>query len=548
MIPKSNLDDLRKEAAKFSELWQLDLLNSGQLGSYAKEKGLSWIPEKTIVSLWKTGLLKADIVLGPAKNEKGFCLIKENKSKQGKFIDVRQPNLLKKGYGSYFKTVEKSLENFQPYFHPFRIFVLYYLDKVFKLRVSSWQYPLFSPGYTQLIKRHVRFLDEWTSDKKFSQKIDEINKVAELAIVLEPLSLSKISGRMKWKIPDNEKTFIKKRSELKKIVLAFFSIEDCDWAKAIQKNLCQEAEEVDPNKILHVVIRLMKANHWLKLKGKIGASITFKIMAEIIRRTFEDFFNLRLPEEDELGFGTWMPNARRIIYGSERILDAPKIVRKEFLTSLGLESSTKVKCYVEGETEEGFIEALTEGLDHINIINLKGQFIEKRHLAFADSLRKDKDEQIFSIILLDSDRNDNIRVVTKAAEKEHFVGQFFISNPDFEIGNFKIETLANAILELAEHKDQLNYNFVYSTLLGVQSSEDIFKNLRKAGVKDNSIRKSKDWGKAIGNNFTKEDLKVKPSLKELLEFLINACNANFLETARNCRTNPKTGKLEERKI
>ena len=50
----------------------------------------------------------------------------------------------------------------------------------------------------------------------------------------------------------------------------------------LRKELCINAELIDPNKVLHVLLRLMNARSRQKLEGKIGGAMLLLIMAEML--------------------------------------------------------------------------------------------------------------------------------------------------------------------------------------------------------------------------------------------------------------------------
>ncbi len=115
------------------------------------------------------------------------------------------------------------------------------------------------------------------------------------------------------------------------------------------------SEDIDSNKSLHVLLRLTSWHQRNKLKNAIGGSVLRLTMAEIIRRPLEAALKIELPEEDEMGYGQWFNGARKALYGTNRVLDAPKEEIKDFLVEAGLDFGVKVRCYLEGETEFGAI-------------------------------------------------------------------------------------------------------------------------------------------------------------------------------------------------
>ena len=184
---------------------------------------------------------------------------------------------------------------------------------------------------------------------------------------------------------------------------------------------------LDDNKVLHVLIRLTTWHDRQNVKSALGGCMLLLSMAEVIRRGMEDALGREFREEDELGFGQWMQGARRLLYGAERVLDAPQTALRVFLSEAGIDYGTKVRCYLEGDTEYGALNAAVGRFGGIEFINLRGQFAEKRGrgLAFRDSLRNDVQAHVFSFIIMDTDNGDYVRVVRKAADHDMICGRFF---------------------------------------------------------------------------------------------------------------------------
>ena len=73
------------------------------------------------------------------------------------------------------------------------------------------------------------------------------------------------------------------------------------------------------------------------------------------------------------------------------------------------------------------------------ILNLRGQIVQKNNMAFRESLRSDIRMGIFSFVSLDKDVDQNFQVVRTAAQQDEICGGFFVSDPDFEFANFDSE-------------------------------------------------------------------------------------------------------------
>ena len=64
------------------------------------------------------------------------------------------------------------------------------------------------------------------------------------------------------------------------------------------------------------------------------------------------------------------------------------IAKTEFIRFLGLDYTLRAKIYVEGYTEYGFLKEFFHDIHAIQIINLKGQFVEGKGIAFRESLQE----------------------------------------------------------------------------------------------------------------------------------------------------------------
>lgn len=350
-------------------------------------------------------------------------------------------------------------------------------------------------------KMLIEHMDKWTSTKQFCDLFDKWNKTAELAIIFEPISYQEVYGSFRWRFPDDEKIARAKREKYSKdYLLQIPSIDAADFEEH-RKDLCQNAESIDGNKLLHVLIHLTSWHGEQKMKGAIGECMLFLSMAEIIRRTLERTLDQQLPEEDQLGFGQWMPGARKMLYGTDRVFDGDPKVLREFLSGIGIDYGTKVRCYLEGEIELGAMKHAVGDLNGIEFVNLRGHFIEKRGkgLAFKGSLKNDIKSHVFSIVLLDGDRQDFVRVVKKAAEEELIFGRYFISTPDFEFSNFSLEELVEILVAIA-NKDNLECVIkeeLLSDLEGVGSSKNLFRLLDESYPQLKNIRKGERWGEEL---------------------------------------------------
>jgi len=550
------LDGVRCELVGANELWQFDLMKPQKVVQFAKDHRISIFNENTVKGLWRAGLLRADAIASPSKIEVPGLILAGEENGTFLYCDVRPVPHRPEGYGAIFSREGTDLGELTLYFHPFRLYVLYHAARVFDATITATQYLQSPQALLSLSARHVEHLDHWTSTPQCAERFDYWNRVSELAIVLEPAAYRKIFHSIRAQIPDTLESIAAKHNQHRervKTLLVGASRQEID---DFRQNLCENAEIIDDNKMIHTVLRLMAGNERQKIRGHLGAAMLFVAMAETIRRAAEEAKGEQLREEDEMGFGEWMDGARKSIYGSERIFDAPREVRRDFLTGMGLDSGTKVKCYLEGETEAGaLISAAGDGAG-VEFINLRGQVIEKkgRGLAFVESLKNDQRSHVFSVVMVDADNADNVRLLKKAVRDGHFFGRYFVATPDFELANFTVDELVDVALGLAARDNGAlpARDDILSHVRLAKSGKEFFAGLNAAGL--DGVDKSDAWGEALMAHAVKhQELpkehkqadKTRPVI-EAAHFVINARRSGYSQSVERYTVDPETGELQQR--
>jgi len=554
-MSRANSEVLRSMLAANPDLWRFGLLTALQLGQFTREHGLLlW--HDAVESLWQSGLLRCDVLIADhAVASPSFELVCE-KNGRFQYCDMSHVVQRPEGFGGIFKANETVEVPGQLLFHPFRVFVLYHIVRVFRFAPMSTQYLQHPNGLAKLSRTHVEILDKMTSTTRFAERLEYWNAVAELAVALEPISYGQVflgdcllPNHIKADLAVTEDAYGKTAAE----VLSQIGVEEIENARS---ELIRAAELLDPNKLVHVLLRLTAKHERLKLRGQLGGSMLLLCMAELVRRATERVLETKLPEEDELGFGQWMDRARALLYGTERILDAPPETQRDFLTSMGLDRGTKARCYVEGPTELGALRsAVGEGAG-IRFTNLRGQVSAKRGkgLGFADELESDRRSNVFSVVVLDGDRQDNVRALKKAAEDGRFFGVFCISSPDFEFANFKAEELLDVWLEFVSRdpRESPVKPADDASIKRVRSPDQFIKYLREHDLPP--LEKSEAWGEALmayalkGERLPEghtEAGEIRPIVR-VARNLMTARRAGYERSVAQYRVDPETGRLVDR--
>jgi hypothetical protein len=547
-LPDSLFEQQREKLMRDPNLWQNDLLSPQKFWKLAKDKGIQIFNYKTICALWDAGFVRADVVISKKEVEETSLMLAYEDGGYYYYIDQRKLPQQDDGYGGCMAGFELD-SDIELLFHPFRLYPLYHVARAFNSWSTSTQYLSHPPGLIEAAELQMEQFDRWTAKQEFCDRFDFWNKIAETAIVLEPASYYRVFYSLRWRFPDDEESIINKLDEYENDlnkVLAKLEVVPLEEAR---KELCVSAEMLDDNKVLHVLLRLTSWHKKQNLKGDVGASLLFLSMAEIIRRSVEKAHDIELPEEDELGFGQWFDGARKSLYGAERVLDAPKTEIRDFMAELGLDCGTKVRCYVEGETELGAIKHVFEGIGGIEIVNLRGQVIEKKGkgVSFKDALKNDAKSYVFSFVFLDGDVEHNIRAVKKAAEEDIICGRFFISNPDFEFENFSYEDLVEVAISVAEEANLTppDRGEMQNKKGGIETANQFFKALYDVAPEiSRYCKKSEVWGEAL-MKFANESDKKTPCTEAVRQVLL-ANRAKYSISREKYRIDPETGELIER--
>lgn len=548
-----NLSDLRSSLAAW-KVWESVLVDAAKLGSTAQKLGFGHFRDDDILVLWRIGILRADVVTGeaPASVE---GLLKVEVPEGMRYIDMRLP--ARRGEGAPSAVPDTGSQDGQlkltPYFHPYRVYVLHHVVRTLRISTSNTQFLTWTPGVATVVDWQLKELYRWTNSDGFIERFDHWNRISELAAVCEAI---------RWMNPepddgDPDQVWLRTYAPRVRQTLETFGL----GVDSIRRDLAFAANDCDSNSRIHTLLRLMTPFERERIEGRLGAAMKFLDMAESIRRAAERLLGKQLPEEDELGLGTWMDGAREAIYGAKRVYDAAPGQLRDFLGGLGLIVGVKVRCYVEGETELGALRHAVGTSGLCMFINLKGKVLERgsKALAFADSLANDKSSHIFSIIAIDADRQDEARMLRVSAERELFHGAFALFDPDLEFANFSVDELLTVALGMAARMREKSspptpaHADVLSHVQSARSADEFFKNFHQA-TDLREVDKGEDWGAALmayaidhrtlpaGHT---RSVQTRPLL-EIAEILVRAQRASFLQSLAGEKVDSTTGKIVAR--
>lgn len=539
------------------DLWQMDFMNPDRLHSFVQERSNKfWAVH--ITQLWQIGWLRADFISSKRELEIDHINFIAAEGKERFYSDDRILGVSHSNAEEVVRALDELPEEMVLNFHPFKYFVLNEVQRVIGIHINPYQM-FFQSRYQSVLEKEIQEFNQWVDGGEIPALINRWNNIATLAIAAEPCYFPEIFGTYRrapnisidrhWEDLQNYRGLL--RDDFMQLGI--------DAIKGILSDLSTSAEMLDPNKKIHTLLRFMDGRSRLNVTGALGGALLLKSMAEIIRRMTEWVYKEQLPEEDELGFGITIQGAKEKIYGARRIFDSSSFVaRQQIIRGLGLDSEIRIRFYVEGDTEYYAIKYLLSGIPQIEIINLAGQFYQSRGkgLAFRESLILDDSAQVFSIICLDGDRGENVRVVRVAANEDIFCGIFLIFDPDFESANFSRAELEEIILILIEPTEYTKdiKRWVHNTVHDYNRNNwgEILTEVKRLIPSLSHLNKGKDWGEklaqfGLSRNYFSSPLTLRPFI-EAANYAVTNIGSDFLLTRKTYRTDPNTGRLVKREL
>lgn len=338
----------------------------------------------------------------------------------------------------------------QPLFHPFRIYSLRQVLALYR-RPFTVSQPLDPGNLTRFVEQMVELAP---TTEQIVTRGGEVNRVVNLAILVEPVYWPRIVGRLSMSGLLAENTFRAHMDGYRTMVRDLVAGLDPDeWMNA-HESLRIEAARMDEDDALYRLLRLSLWSRREKLKGPVAGALWLRHIAEVLRRAFEDVHEQRWPEEDQ-AFGWWQPGARARWYGSDRLFDHTLESRRNVSWEYGLMTGSAVRWYVEGETEYfAVLEALPDasriGVELENLRGALGTGRRNAPLGLRDWLAEDRRQKRFSMISFDRDVKASVKVIRRQIQTGNLVGMVFAHEPDFEFANFAVDELVEVAARIDE--------------------------------------------------------------------------------------------------
>lgn len=437
-----------------------------------------------------------------------------------------------------------------PLFHPFRIHPLRGILGAYR-RAMTVSLRSDTANAARLAEELIRGLP---TSSKLRDLAGEWNKVADLAILLEPLYWPTVTGQRSLSgFMHQDEYYAELEKYGRSISEHLAGLDAAEWA-AVHERLRHEARFVDPNSNLYMLLRVSEWKRRERLKGTVSLGLWLRHMAEVIRLGFEEVHGITWPEEDQ-DSGLWRTGARTRTYGSERPLSDVTQARPYVALEFGLRTGSIVRWYVEGQTEYHAVHAVLTRPSRLGIelINLKGQIAAEQDnavLKLQDGLEQDLKFRRFSMISFDTDVAANRKAVQRQVEHDRIVGSIHPSTPDFEFTNFSILELAEIAARLDDASGVSGDAVRDANWSGVQGARAFEANYCSASERAPRSLKGKQWGEALakyaGDHPLRDDTGVERPFWLAIRHALSGRFANYDLQKERLTFNPLTFERVER--
>lgn len=539
-----------------SDVWQMKLLNVRGFANFTQKRSLVFV-EKQIHRLWQMGLLRADFVIPEHPiHQSGLLDIGFAQNGQHMYADCRVFQTSENAWLSAPTNQPADSMGVKLLFHPFRYFTLYKIGGILKsFGIHPYQALVSIESYYKISDKLLSELHEHLKSSEFATHIQYWDSIASLAILSEPSFYSQLIDQVQSAANttfEQHQQHVKSYwDEVKRIALAL-GVAQITQA---HRTLCIDAERLDANTKVHTILRLADGETREHVEGHLGGAMLLLTMAEIIRRTAEKTFCIKLQEEDQCGFGIHFKGFKEKQYGSERLFDDDRRAADEYLRSMGLDYSVRLRWYVEGDTEYGALKSVFARDTAIELVNLKGNVSQAggKGVSFREDLVNNLRTGVFSFVTIDMDQPDNVRTVRKATVEGDICGRFFLCSPDFEFQNFTRDELEEVIWNVAQENGahDTKRSDLHAAIIDARSGKELLTKARRVMPKElGGMKKGEKWGQLLaeyaGQRPHRQDSGQLRQIIEMIHDAIQMVESSYHDIRQTFRVDPVTGKLVQR--
>lgn len=349
--------------------------------------------------------------------------------------------------------------------HDFQLWRMDEIAKRLDLHLASEVFLGSHDSFISIAKKQLSEVSTQLIDFSNSAKNLEFEKVLCFLLAAEPLVISDLQNKItinEIELSQSLDGYFIWRDAFNYMTLMSELNIDVEFLKKWHKELAIKANLIDPIRNWRGLVRLAPRDKRLTLDGKALRAEEFYYQAEIIRRFLERYLGVNdLPEEDDVMHGPQGAQVKKRLFGSTRTYDGSKSVGLNIVRQFDLDQQPRLRWFVEGETEVGFVKEMASqrhfdltknGVEVINLNGLGGLNSDRTEIFLQIS----QSEEIFCIVCIDfDDQPANRNTLRKYASNKLLPAGFEVFEPNFVQANFLLNELAEIATEFAnEHGAQ----------------------------------------------------------------------------------------------
>ena len=298
--------------------------------------------------------------------------------------------------------------------------------------------------------------------------------------------------------------------------------------------LAVDAELGDPLSSWRELVAYVPRDKRLTLKGAALRAEDGYYHAAVLRRYLENYHAVTdLPDEDLVRLGPQVPSYKERLFGSPTTTDGNRSVFRNVVRRYHLDPQPRVRWFVEGETEIGFIERWAElrrvslersGLELINLGGV-GKLEDPLVRAF---LSLSQQEEIFVAMTVDGDEQDaqRRRVLENMSDSGLLPADYVISSPDFEGHNFSLDILLEAANIMHPDIEPIDSSDIEAL---VDQGKADYAVVREAHWRHRCVQleKGAKWGRALADALSGRPEADEAPIHEQFIYLLRGSASNY---------------------
>ena len=432
---------------------QTDVLTTHELVGWLRNRGIS-LQWNTLHQLWRAAIIRPIAVLDPAVQLLTAAIDRLAPVDLG--FDV--PSYVDLGADAPLATVIESGWDLPGglskclLWHPSQLWSFMWLARILEPRMALDTALFGRASFINTAEHVVSTVPEGLIQFVSSESNGEFERVLSLLLTVEPLVHSQVNSRIRTR-PSYDESFedyhnwVQVQDGRSALYSAGLSVE---VATKWHRDIAVRAQIEDPVECFRELFRHANRDRRERMTGKALRSHTLYDMAETLRRYLETYHDVELLEEDDARHGPAGPAAKRRLYGAPRTADFDRAVFRRMARRFDIDPQARTTWFVEGYTEVGFIDRLSEHLhldlpqSGVEVMNIRGLgSLAKDHLRGL--LERYRREETFVFISADQDDGgDHIRILRIYGREGLASAGFRVWRRDFEEENFSLDELALA--------------------------------------------------------------------------------------------------------